>query len=54
MRKQILFLWLVCLGQALILFLGNGCAVYNGLIGHPLHVLHEQHEYNERQEHGGK
>lgn len=26
-----------------------GCKAYDSLIGHPLHVLHQQHEYNEQQ-----
>jgi hypothetical protein len=31
------------------LALCSGCSVYNGLIGHPLHVLIQQHQDNERQ-----
>lgn len=41
---------LLLLAASLLLSLGNGCAAYNGLIGHPLSVLREQHEANEQQE----
>lgn len=36
---------LIILGTACLL--ASGCGALNSLIFHPLHVVYEQHEYNE-------